>query len=198
MKKISIHSLLFLVLTSCGSNDPVSINDSTGISDEEIPNEQIPTEGFLPECNQDLHCNDEELCFEGTCQHYIGFVYKVTVVKYIKIGDSCADYVFNPYLDKKPIPVFPKNNKTSSIATCGGSWPNEWFEMVGDQIPEIAFWKVGLFNKKIDGVKTCWYENENCIQFPLKVFKAGELKQVNKLYDIQLKIEPIKSLAVKL
>lgn len=194
LSKIS-YCALFCFL-GCG-NSEIS-NSSSESSGFQEPDENItPTEGI--ECTNDFSCDSEEICFEGQCQYYRAIIYKITILKYVKFDEVCADYKYEVKLDGQLVPIWPEAKKASSTSKCGGEWPTEWFEMVGDQIPEIGVWNIGLLNKKTGGFKVCWYDGKNnCQQLPLKVFKNRKIHYVNQVYDVQMSIEPIKSLDVDL
>jgi hypothetical protein len=197
-----ISNLIFVSLFSlfgCSANEiDVSNNfDSlSGVLTENIS----PTESFETsnsnnsECKKNYNCGFEEICFENSCYYYTSLIYQVEVLKYVDFEyNDCNDFEYDVFVDYEYV-------KTSSVSKCGASWPNEYFYFNGDQIPEIRFWRLGNFNKRVDGKQACYWNDKYkvCEWFPFNIINKEKMEYSNDEYSLKVVIKPFANLDVSL
>ncbi len=196
--KMSFINFLYFASLALACNNEESLSDvvenTTIISDENI----IPTESTDPtenECNNDFQCFEEEICFKKECNYSGALVYETSIRNFIECDQGCKNYKYYIYLDKQF--VFE-----SSVSKCGADWPNNHFEMHGDQILEIIFTEVRKFQKDNNILQACFKEPFLCSAVPFEFLKTGKyLSKIENMgckYSFEIYFKPVKSLEIDL
>lgn len=192
----SICCSICCLIFGCKNNDSSDtiFENSTSLPDENIN----PTTGEIGnECSNNYDCLNEEICFKGVCNYFGSLIYDVKVNKFDDCNGKCDNNKYYSGLDNKIV-------YESSISECGSDWPKDHFEMNGDQIFDIYFYKVGVFNHEVGILHACYYIDEICEPFSYKILESGKYSShyTNKNdscnYFFELTFKPIKSLEIEL